>query len=54
MGLDDWFSIQKTPLYADDTMLVAPCSECWALVRVDDAEQHQRWHEQIAARLTEE
>jgi hypothetical protein len=54
MSLDDWFSVQKSRMYADESVLLSPCSECWALVRVDDAELHQRWHEQLAAHLAEQ
>jgi hypothetical protein len=54
MSLYDWFSVQKTTMHADSSVLMSPCSECWALVRVDDAELHQRWHEQLAGRQGEE
>jgi len=60
MSLDDWFSVQKTEMHADESVLLSKCSECsecsecWALVRVDDGEFHQRWHEQLADRLAEQ
>jgi hypothetical protein len=54
MSLDDWFSVQKTDMYAHESVLLSRCSECWALVRVDDGELHQRWHEQLTSRLTDQ
>jgi hypothetical protein len=48
MSLYDWFSVQKTTMHADSSVLMSPCSECWALVGVDDAKLHQRWHKQLA------
>jgi hypothetical protein len=51
MSLNDWFHLQEGESLAEDTVMLGPCSECWALVPMDDADLHQQWHQRLTDRL---